>query len=55
MIRIFADSTLDLDIELRHSYGIEVLPLTVTMKDRQYKDGLEIDTQQLFDYVQEVR
>jgi DegV family protein with EDD domain len=51
MIRIFADSTLDLDIELRHSYNIEVIPLTVTMKDRQYKDGLEIDTQQLFDYV----
>jgi DegV family protein with EDD domain len=51
MIRIFADSTLDLDIELRHLYNIEVLPLTVTMKDRQYRDGLEIDTQQLFDYV----
>ena len=51
MIRIFADSTLDLDIDLRHLYNIEVIPLTVTMKDRQYKDGLEIDTQQLFDYV----
>src|SRR5512137_2304231 len=51
MIHIFADSTLDLDIDLRHLYNIEVIPLTVTMKDRQYKDGLEIDTQQLFDYV----
>ena len=53
MIHIIADSTLDLDLDLPHLYNIEVLPLTVTMKDRQYKDGLEIDTQQLFDYVKD--
>ncbi len=53
MIRIFADSTLDLDVDMRHLYNIEVIPLTVTMKGRPYKDGLEIDTQQLFDYVKD--
>jgi DegV family protein with EDD domain len=53
MMRIITDSTADLDRKLTDLYNIEVLPLTVTMKDRHYKDGLEINTQQLFDYVKE--
>ena len=50
-MRIITDSTADLDRILTDLYNIEVLPLTVTMGDRQYKDGLEIETQQIFDYV----
>jgi DegV family protein with EDD domain len=50
-MRIIADSTCDLGRELTDLYNIEVLPLTVSMNDRKYKDGLEINTQQLFDYV----
>jgi DegV family protein with EDD domain len=51
MMRILTDSTCDLDRKLTDLYNIEVLPLTVIMNDRHYKDGLEIDTQQIFDYV----
>jgi DegV family protein with EDD domain len=51
MMRIITDSTADLDRKITDLYNIEVLPLTVSMNDRQYKDGLEINTQQLFDYV----
>lgn len=50
-MRIIADSTCDLDQELAKRYDIEIVPLTVILKDRQYKDRLEIETQQLFDYV----
>lgn len=50
-MRILTDSTCDLDRKFTDLYNIEVLPLTVMMNDRHYKDGLEIDTQQLFDYV----
>jgi DegV family protein with EDD domain len=50
-MRIITDSTADLDRKLTDLYNIEVLPLTVSMNDRQYKDGREISTQQLFDYV----
>jgi DegV family protein with EDD domain len=50
-MRIITDSTADLDRKLTDLYNLEVLPLTVMMGDRHYKDGLEINTQQLFDYV----
>jgi DegV family protein with EDD domain len=52
-MRIITDSTADLDRKLTDLYNIEVLPLTVKMGDRTYKDGLEISTQQLFDYVKD--
>jgi DegV family protein with EDD domain len=53
MIRIITDSTSDLSQELIKQFRIEIVPLTVILKEKQYKDGQEIQTQQLFDFVKQ--
>ena len=51
MIRIIADSTSDLGADLITHHQIEIVPLTVILKEKQYKDGQDIQTRQLFDFV----
>lgn len=51
MIRIITDSTADLGIDLAKRFNIEIVPLTVILGDQQFKDGQDIQTGQLFDYV----
>jgi fatty acid kinase fatty acid binding subunit len=53
MIRIIADSTSDLGSDLIQRHHIEIVPLTVILKEKQYKDGQDIQTQQLFEYVKQ--
>jgi len=45
------DSTVDLSPALIAEYGIKVLPLYIEKGGKTYKDGLEITTQEIFDYV----
>ena len=40
---IAADSTCDLSPELIQSYGIHIIPLGVTLGEKQYTDGVDID------------
>ena len=41
-IGIVTDSTADLPRELVSEYGIEVVPLTVSLQGREYRDGVDI-------------
>ena len=50
-IKIFGDSTLDLSEELCEKYGVTLIPLTVLIGGTSYKDGVEIQPQQIFEYV----
>ncbi len=50
-IHILTDSTADLGKDLAAEFGVEVIPLTVTLGENAYLDGLEIDQQKLFDLV----
>lgn len=50
-LRILTDSTADLGKDLAAEFGVEVIPLTVTLGEQAYLDGLEIDQQKLFDLV----
>jgi DegV family protein with EDD domain len=51
MIRIITDSTSDLGIDLAKRFDIEVVPLTVILGEQQFKDGQDIQTEQLFEFV----
>ena len=42
-IKVTADSTCDLSRELVESYGITIVPLTVTVDGKDYRDGVDID------------
>lgn len=48
-IKILTDSTSDLSKELLEKYDIEVIPLTVTLGENSYKDGLEISAEDIFE------
>ena len=41
-IKLISDSTADLPRELIEKYDIQVLPLTVTLGENNFKDGIEI-------------
>ena len=48
-VLITSDSTTDLSPELRARYGIEVLPLIVSLNDRDYTDGVDITPEMIYD------
>lgn len=50
-IKITSDSTCDLSAELIKKYDIGIFPLTVVLGDKNYKDGIDIVPQDIFDYV----
>lgn len=54
-IKIMSDSTADLPKELIEKYDIEVLPLSVTLGEKSYKDGLEIKAEDIFKYYSETK
>ena len=50
-IKITADSTVDLSEELVKEYDMAIMPLWVTLGDETKLDGIEISTNDLFEYV----
>ena len=54
-IKIISDSTADLPKELIEKYDIQVLPLTVTLGENNFKDGTEISNQDIFKFYDETK
>ncbi|MBR5310905.1 MAG: DegV family protein [Oscillospiraceae bacterium] len=54
-IKIISDSTADLPRELIEKYDIQVLPLSVSLGENSYKDGLEISAQDIFKFYDETK
>lgn len=50
-IKIISDSTCDLSKELCEKYDIAIAPLSVTLGDNTYKDGVEMEVEDIYDYV----
>lgn len=50
---VTCDSTCDLTPELYQKYDIHVAPLYIRVGDNEYRDGVTIDTETLFQKVQE--
>ena len=48
-ILISSDSTTDLSPELRERYGIRILPLGVSLNDRDYVDGVDINPEMIYE------
>ena len=49
-VKIIADSTCDLSKELLERYDISVLPLHIVLGDKEYKDGLEISPDEIYQW-----
>jgi len=50
-IKVTSDSTCDLGAQLTEKYDIGIFPLTVVLGDKNFKDGIDIVPQDIFDYV----
>ncbi len=50
MVKIIADSTCDLSKELIEQYDIEILPLYIRLGEQEYRDGVNITTQDIFQW-----
>lgn len=51
-VKITSDSTCDLSPELLERYGIDLMPLTVSLGDRAGKDGIDIHPADIYRYVE---
>ncbi|MDD2433902.1 MAG: DegV family protein [Bacilli bacterium] len=51
-IIIFTDSTCDLTKELLEEYDIHVVPLYIEIAGKSYKDGVDINTEQMYEMVE---
>jgi len=51
MIRIISDSTCDLSQELIEKHEIQILPLSINLGDMSYLDGVEIQPDEIFKWV----
>ena len=54
-IKFISDSTADLPKELVEKYDIQVLPLTVTLGENNFKDGTEISNADIFRFYDETK
>ena len=50
-VLISADSTCDLSAALREKFNIGIVPLYIEREGKNYRDGVDITPQDIFDYV----
>lgn len=50
-ILISADSTCDLSKDLQQKYNISIMPIIVTLGDKEYEDGVNITQEQLYSHI----
>ena len=53
MVKILADSTCDLSVELLKKYDIDIIPLNVSMDETEVKDGPDTDIDAIFKWCDE--
>lgn len=49
---ITAETTCDLSNDLIEKHGFKLIPITVILNDKEYKDGINITSEELFEYVE---
>ncbi len=50
MLKICSDSTCDLSQELIKQYGITIIPLHIVLDDKEYRDGVDITQEEIFEW-----
>lgn len=50
MVKILSDSTCDLSAELIERYSVDIIPLHIVLGDKEYRDGLEITQDAIFEW-----
>lgn len=53
MIKIISDSTSDLSAKLIEKYDIDILPLYIHMGEKEYKDGVDVTPNEIYEWSDE--
>ncbi len=53
MVRVISDSTCDLPKELLERYQVEIIPLCIHMGQKEYKDGVDITPDDIYQWSEE--
>ena len=53
-VQILADTCCDLTKEQKEQFGIFTVPLYVSLGEKMYRDGVDVEPQMLFDYFSNV-
>ncbi len=51
-IAISADSTCDLPKELIEKHNISIMPIIITLDEKEHQDGVDIDTTKLYEFIE---
>jgi DegV family protein with EDD domain len=54
MIKIMADSTCDLSLEILEKYDISIAPLTISIDERLYRDGIDIKPNDFYGIIEDL-
>ena len=49
MIKVFVDSGSSIKQNEKDKYGVEILPLKILMKDKEYLDGIDLEVKDFYD------
>lgn len=52
-IKLISDSTCDMPKELLEQYGVSIIPLSIVLGEKPYKDGIEVVPEDIFKWVDE--
>jgi len=50
MVKVISDSTCDMPKDLIEKYNISIVPLHIVLHDKEYRDGIDITVDQIFDW-----
>lgn len=53
MVKVIADSTCDLSVELIKKYDVDILPLHILLGEQEYEDGKSITPEEIFQWSDE--
>ncbi|MBQ3061861.1 MAG: DegV family protein [Lachnospiraceae bacterium] len=52
-VKLISDSTCDMPKELLKQYGVSIIPLSIVLGEKPYKDGIEVVPEDIFEWVDE--
>ena len=55
MVKIITDSTCDMDKSLFNEYGIEVIPLSVNLDNRIFRDGIDLSLDEMYSLINKTK
>ncbi|MBC6002445.1 DegV family protein [Paeniclostridium sp. NSJ-45] len=54
-IKLMCDSLCDIPMELAEKHNIEIIPLTIIIEDKEYKDGVDMTEEEFYETMKKIK